>query len=454
MKTTVVVALAGAALLLPPAMAQEAGEGEKLEVAAGDVVSRDQEPGKSFRVDPDGLPAPHATRSASNPPQTLAFAGQAPTVPDGFSASLVAKLEHPRRLLVLPNGDLVVAEQDPGHLTLVRLDADGKAELIEKPAKGFKQPYGLAWRDGEILVADQEGIWTLAHSLGGRRGQDKPAADATANQRKAPGGARQRLLTRKGVFGSVGGHVNRPLSIEPKTGALFVGVGSLANIGIEPKVKATIQRFQADGSGQTTFASGLRNPCGLTFHPETGELWAVVQERDGMGDRLVPDYLVHPDERAFYGWPYAYTGQHPQPHFADKAPEKVKASKAPDLLFEAHSSAMDLVFYDGGQFPPDYQGSAFVVLKGSWNRADPTGYKVVRVPFKNGRPLGSYENFMTGFWVSGRQRAQVWGRPAAIAVAKDGALLVADDVAGTIWRVAYQQRERRAESGAQPGEAR
>src|SRR5689334_617963 len=440
MKITILAILAGAALLLAPAMAQQTGERPRQAVATGEVVSRDQDPGKSFRVEPDGLPAPHATRSVSNPPQPLAFAGQAPTLPEGFSASLVAKLQHPRRLLVLPNGDLVVAEQDPGHLTLIRLDADGKAELIERPAKGFKQPYGLAWRDGEILVADQDGIWTVPHGLAG--GRDKPAAKVTSDQLRPAHGTKQRLLTRKGVFGSVGGHANRPLSIDPKTGALFVGVGSLGNIAVEPSVKATIQRFKADGSGQTTFASGLRNPCGLAFHPQSGELWAVVQERDGLGDRLVPDFLVHPDEGSFYGWPYAYTGQHPQPGFADKAPEKVKASKSPDLLFEAHSSSIDLVFYDGAQFPADYQGSAFVVLKGSWNRADPTGYKVVRVPFKNGQPLGSYENFMTGFWVSGRQRAQVWGRPAAIAVAKDGALLVADDLAGTIWRVVYRPSQR------------
>ena len=238
------------------------------------------------------------------------------------------------------------------------------------------------------------------------------------------------------------------MAIDAKTGALFVGVGSLGNIAVEPQVKATIQRFEPDGSGQTTFASGLRNPCGFAINPDSGELWAVVQERDGLGDRLVPDYMVRPESGAFYGWPYAYTGQHPQAGFASKAPAKVKASKLPDLLFESHSSAMDLVFYTGDQFPADYRGSAFVVLKGSWNRSTPTGYKVVRVPFEAGRPAGSYENFMTGFWVSGRQRAEVWGRPAAIALAKDGALLIADDVAGTIWRVAYAGPQRKVEAPA------
>jgi glucose/arabinose dehydrogenase len=156
-----------------------------------------------------------------------------------------------------------------------------------------------------------------------------------------------------------------------------------------------------------------------------------------LGDRLVPDFLTHIEKGAFYGWPYAYVGQNPQPGFADRARDKVKASLVPDLLFEAHSSAMDLVFYDGQQFPAQYRGGAFVALKGSWNRSEPTGYKVVFVPFQDGRPQGSYENFAVGFWVSGIQRAEVWGRPAALAVAKDGSLLIADDTGGTIWRVAH-----------------
>jgi len=162
-----------------------------------------------------------------------------------------------------------------------------------------------------------------------------------------------------------------------------------------------------------------------------------VQERDGLGDGLPSDFLTRVQEGGFYGWPYAYLGKHPQPGFADRAPDKVSATITPDLLFEAHSSALDLVFYDGEQFPPEYKGSAFVALKGSWNSSQPTGYKVVRVPFKDGRPEGYYENFATGFWASGEQRAEVWGRPAALAVAKDGSLLVADDTGGTIWRISY-----------------
>jgi glucose/arabinose dehydrogenase len=252
------------------------------------------------------------------------------------------------------------------------------------------------------------------------------------------------MITKKGVFGIVQGHQNRDLVIDPKTGALFVGVGSSGNLGVEPEPKATIQRFDADGSNQTTFASGTRNPTALAFNPESGDLYALVQERDGLGDELPSDYLIRVQQGGFYGWPYAYIGPHPQPGFAERAPDKVKATITPDLLFEAHSSVLDLVFYEGDQFPPEYKGDAFVALKGSWNRSEPTGYKVVRVPFKDGKPQGYYENFATGFWVSGEQRAEVWGRPAALAVAKDGSLLVADDTGGTIWRIAYTGTRDRA----------
>ena len=273
----------------------------------------------------------------------------------------------------------------------------------------------------------------------GRPVPPQAAADVPPDQRKpVPGAYGAEMLTKKGVFGAVAGHQNRHLVIDPKSGALYVGVGSVGNVGVEPEPKATIQRFDADGSNQSTVVSGTRNPTALAFHPDTGDLWALVQERDGMGDNLPSDYLIRVQQGGFYGWPYAYIGKHPMPGFANLAPDKVEATITPDLLFTAHSSLLDLVFYEGDQFPAAYKGSLFVALKGSWNRSIPTGYKVVRVPFKDGRPEGWYENFATGFWASGEQRAEVWGRPAALAVAKDGSLLVADDTGGTIWRISYK----------------
>ena len=404
----------------------------------------DQELGRRFEVKVGDLPPPKTGPIVSSRSLTLPYKGQVPRVPDGFTATPFALgLEHPRRLLVLPNGDVIVAEQKVGYLTLLRdEDGDGRADWSERHAEGFNAPYGLAWRDGYVLVADQDGIWRVPHKLGalrpGRGGEQQKIEDVPPEQRKpSPSVVGEEMITKKGVFGIVQGHQNRHLAIDPKTDALFVGVGSSGNIGVEPEVKASIQRFDAEGANQATFASGLRNPTAFAFHPETGDLFAVVQERDGLGDRLVPDYLTRVRQGAFYGWPYAYIGPHPQPGFASRAPEKVKETVTPDLLFEAHSSAMDIVFYDGRQFPPEYRGNAFVALKGSWNRSEPTGYKIVRIPFRDGKPEGWYENFAAGFWTSGIHRAEVWGRPAALAIAKDGSLLVADDTGGTIWRIAY-----------------
>jgi glucose/arabinose dehydrogenase len=429
--------------------AQQTGSNQQA-VTAEPASNPDQELGRRFLIKAENLPPPKSGSIAASRSLVIPYAGQAPRVMEGFTATpFITGLEHPRRLLVLSNNDVVVAEQRTGYLTLLRdQDGDGKADYIQRYADDFKAPYGLAYRDGFVLVADQEGIWRVPHVSGavraGRADQPK-ITDVPPEQRKpVPAAYGQELITQRGVFGVVAGHQNRHLALDPKTGAMFVGVGSAGNIGVEPEVKASIQRFEADGSGQTTFASGMRNPTTLAFHPTTGELYAGIQERDGLGDNLPPDYVTRVEKGAFYGWPYAYIGPNPQPGFAHRAPEKVKATVLPDVLFQPHSSVLDLVFYDGEQFPAEYRGDAFVALKGSWNRSEPTGYKVVRLRFKDGRPEGSYENFVTGFWVSGQHRAEVWGRPAALAVMKDGSLLIADDTGGTIWRVSYTGPKDRA----------
>jgi glucose/arabinose dehydrogenase len=411
----------------------------------------EHEIGRRFQIDPNNLPAPKTGPIATNRSLLVPYAGQAPSVPEGFSATPFATgLTNPRRLLVLPNGDVLVAEQSAGYLTLLRDDGSGRAKWIERHVEDLNKPYGLAWQGDHVLVADQDGIWRVPHVPGAlRAGRPEPAQRVDQllpeQRRPVPGAYGAQMITSKGVFGIVQGHQNRHLAIDPKTGALFVGVGSSGNLGVEPEPKATIQRFDADGSNQVTYASGTRNATALAFHPQTGELWALVQERDGLGDRLPSDYLIRVQEGGFYGWPYAYIGKHPQPGFAALAPDKVEATITPDLLFTAHSSVLDLVFYDADQFPAAYRGSAFVALKGSWNRSVPTGYKVVRVPFKDGKPEGYYENFATGFWVSGERRAEVWGRPASLAITADGALLIADDTAGTIWRITYTGNRQRAD---------
>ena len=420
------------------------GQGSVTKEELAQNFQAEHEIGRRFHVDPNDLPAPKAGPIVTNRSLIVPFNGQALEVPPGFAAAPFATgLVNPRRLLVLPNGDVLVAEQSAGYLTLLRDDGEGRAKWIDRHVEDLNRPYGLALRGDEILVADQDAIWRVPHVVGAlRAGRPVPPQKAEAvppDQRKPVSGAYgAELLTKKGVFGIPVGHQNRHLAIDPKTGALYVGVGSSGNLGVEPEPKATIQRFDSDGSNQTTVASGTRNPTALAFHPQTGELWALVQERDGLGDNLPSDYLIRVQQGGFYGWPYAYIGKHPQPGFAQLAPDKVEATITPDLLFQAHSSLLDLVFYEADQFPAEYKGSLFVALKGSWNRSVPTGYKIARVPFKDGRPEGYYENFATGFWASGEERAEVWGRPAALAVAKDGSLLVADDTGGTIWRISYK----------------
>src|SRR2546427_10010747 len=430
------------ALCALPALAQPKAAPPAQDALKENFIA-EHELGRRFSIDPAQLPAPKSSPIVTNRSLTLPSEGQVPQVPAGFKATLFASgLADPRRLVVLPDGDVLVAEQSAGYLTLLRDEGDGQAKWINRHVEDLNRPYGLAWRNDHVLVADQDAVWRVPHVLGAvRAGRPTPAQRAEQvppeDRKPSPGAYGAELLTPKGVFGITVGHQNRHLAIDPKTGALFVGVGSSGNLGVEPAPKATIQRFDADGSNQMTFASGTRNATALAFHPTTGELWAVVQERDGLGDNLPSDYLIRVQQGGFYGWPYAYIGKHPQPGFAQLAPDKVNATIAPDLLFQAHSSLLDLAFYDADQFPAEYKGSLFVALKGSWNRSEPTGYKIVRVPFKDGRPEGWYENFATGFWASGEHRAEVWGRPAALAVAKDGALLVADDTGGTIWRIAY-----------------
>jgi glucose/arabinose dehydrogenase len=422
----------------PPAGAQQGNGANRLK----ENFAVEHQIGHRFQIDPNNLLAPKSGPIVTNRPLTVPYSFHKLQAPPGFTVNLFASgLANPRRLLVLPNGDVLVAEQSANHLTLLRDDGTGHAKWIERHVEDLNKPYGLAWRDGDLLVTDQDGIWRVPHVLGALRAgkpENQRAQDVPEDQRKpVPGAYGAQMITAKGVFGIVQGHQNRHLAVDPKNGALFVGVGSSGNIGVEPEPKATIQRFDKDGGNQTTYASGTRNATALAFHPNTGDLYALVQERDGLGDNLPSDYLIRVQQGGFYGWPYAYIGKHPQPGFAKFAPNKVNATITPDLLFEAHSSVLDIVFYTGEQFPQEFRGGAFVALKGSWNRSVPTGYKVVYVPFLDGRPAGYYENFLTGFWSSGERRAEVWGRPAALAMAKDGSLLVADDTGGTIWRVTY-----------------
>jgi len=387
--------------------------------AGAGAFDNDQLMGKLFHVVPEDLPAPYAEPSPSQPSRTVPRQGRVPIVPEGFSISLFAdNIPGPRRLLVIDRKTVLVSLQGRGEVVaLVDTNGDGAADTVKSLVSGMAQPYGLARPTigpyaGDILIADTRGIWHLSLT----------------------GPANLEPVTAAGVFGPPRGHVTRSLAIDPKTGDLYVGVGSMSNLAEDPPPKASIQRFVPDGSHQRTFASGMRNPTGIGFNPATGKLWSMVEERDGLGDRLVPDYFTEVDDGDFFGWPYAYTGGLPQPEFQGRTPSGMKPVKRPSLLFEAHSSAMDFVFLPDS-WPKDWQGDAIAALRGSWNRGEPTGYKLVRIRFADGRPLGGYQNFVTGFWVAGDGPAEVWGRPSNLDLMPDGSLLVADDTGGTIWRI-------------------
>ncbi len=393
-------------------------------VAVSAVRAEDARPGDEISVDAASLPPPHATPSAGNPPRVVARpSGVGLQLPTGFHAELFAEgLEDARWLAVAPNGDVFLAESRAGRITLLRDGVGrGRADLKTTFAEGFDRPHGLTFHDGYLYVGDVRGVWRLRYQPGQTAADGPPEA-----------------VTPPHALGDAGGHWTRTVVFSPAGDHFFVAIGSRSNIGEDPPPRATIQEFAAGGGGQRTFASGLRNPVGMAFRPGTDELWAVVNERDGLGDGLVPDYLVRLRDGGFYGWPYSYLGDHPQPGFADMRPDLAKRAIVPDLLFRSHSAPLGLVFYDGNQFPAEYRGDAFVALHGSWNSAQPTGYMLVRVHFAAGDPGKSYQVFATGFRLGGESTAKVWGRPVGLAVAKDGSLLVADDAGQTVWRISYQ----------------
>jgi glucose/arabinose dehydrogenase len=383
----------------------------------------DQTPGRRFQIDPAQLPAPYATDSVANSADLIDRPSPPPFhLPPGFSVNEFAGgLSNPRWMAVAPNGDVFLTLPGLSQILLLRdKDGDGRADLKTVFAAGFARPHGLAVQNGFLYVGATDGLWRVALD----------------HENRAAGKAE--MVTAPGAFGEGGGHWTRNVAFSPDGKRFFIAIGSRSNIAEDPLPHATVQSFAAGGSDQKTFAAGLRNPVGVAFYPGTNDLYTVVNERDGLGDGLVPDYLTRLQEGGFYGWPYAYIGHHPQPDFPSR-PEMVAKTLTPDLLFQSHSAPLGLVFYEGSMFPPEFKGDAFVALHGSWNASEPTGYKVVRVPFKDGRPQGYYENFLTGFWLEGQSPAQVWGRPAGLAVAADGSLLIADDAGGVVWRVSYRK---------------
>jgi glucose/arabinose dehydrogenase len=413
---------AGTGLGVFAALALSAAVGASAVATAANDPPAEQVPGTRIQVLAEGLPPPYATPSANNASRRVLRPDNPPfRLPPGFSVAIFADhLTNPRSLLVLPDGDVLLAQSKTGEITLLRdSDGDGVAEFRSTFASGFARPYGLALSGGQLYVADTVAVWQMPYGDGDQQAR-----------------AAARPITSRGALGGDLGHWTRNLVFSPDGSRFYVAIGSQTNVGEDPSPRGSVQSFTADGQGQQTYASGLRNPVGMAFYPGTNDLYAVVNERDGLGDGLVPDFLTRLSPGASYGWPYAYIGQHPQPGLA-APPGFIDKAVVPDLLFRPHSAPLGLVFYEGDQFPAQYRGDAFVALHGSWNSARPTGYMVARVPFANGRPKGYYEPFLTGFWLGGYETAFVFGRPAGLAVAKDGSLLVADDGGNVVWRVSY-----------------
>ena len=383
----------------------------------------EQAPGTVISIDIAALPQPYSPPSPANPPRTIPKPARAmPLVMPGFAVNEFARgLKNARNLKVAPDGAVFLSEPRIGQITLLRdTDGDGRADSMTAFADGFRNPHGLAIGEDFILVGDLDGIWRLPYTSGDTKTR-APAVQVTPRR----------------ALGDPGGHSTRNVVLHPDRTRFYVAIGSRGNIAEEPAPRATIQEFQIDGSDQRTFASGLRNPVGTAFNPGTNDLYTVINERDGLHDELVPEYMTRVQDGGFYGWPYSYLGSNPQPNFADRRPDLVAAARIPDTLFRSHSAPIGLTFYTSDQFPAHYQGGAFVTLHGSWNAAQPRGYNVVFVPFENNQPKNEYTVFASGFWARGEERAEVWGRPSGIAVAADGALLIADDVSQTIWRITY-----------------
>lgn len=391
-------------------------------------------PGVKRRITPADLPKPYNTESANNGPKWAAKpAGALPKVPAGFTvAEFAGGLDNPRYVTTAPNGDTFIVESNPGRVKVLRdTNGDGKSDETLVFAEGFTRPFGLAFYPANdknpkyVYVANTGSVVRYAY----KNGDAKATGAAEMIVDNIPTGKEQ-------VGG--GGHWTRDIAFSRDNKTMFVSVGSRSNVSDDASEnrRATILSFTPDGKNESVYASGIRNPVGIAIEPATGKLWTSVNERDQLGDNLVPDYVTSVKQGGFYGWPWYYMGANQDPRHEGKRPELKNTVIVPDVLIQPHSASLALTFYNGKQFPKNYNGSIFAAEHGSWNRAKRTGYKVVRIPVKNGVAAGYYEDFMTGFVNEG---GDVWGRPVGVAVAKDGALLVTDDNSGTVWRVSYKK---------------
>lgn len=410
-------------------------------------------PGVRRHITPSDIPVPRTTADAERPdvqnrPDVATRpSGAVPRAPSGFSVDLFATgLSMPRVIRVAPNGDIFVAESGAGRIRAYRVPAGAiQPAQSEVFAENLQRPYGIAFyppgpNPRFVYIGETHQVVRYPYSSGDLKSTG-PAQVIVPN-----------LPT--------GGHWTRDLAVAADGSRLFVAVGSRSNVaegmpestpeairnlevtygrgtawGPEAE-RAVVRVFSPDGREVRNYATGLRNCSGLTVQPGAGILWCATNERDGLGDNVPPDYVTRVQEGMFYGWPWFYIGNNEDPRLRGKRPDLRAGVTVPDVLIQAHSAPLGIVFYDGTQFPAEYRGDPFVTLHGSWNRSLRTGYKVIRVLMREGRPTGVYEDFLTGFVIDNRS---VWGRPVGVAVAPDGSLLVTEDGNNTIWRVSHRR---------------
>jgi len=375
------------------------------------------------------LPPPYATRSVANPSYVISWPkGKLPTAPAGFEVSLFADdLDNPRMIYVLPNGDVLVMQSLPqesdSRIILLRdSDKSGQATLRQTFVRRLNMAFGMALVGNRFYIGNTDSVVVVPYRNGDTRIKEHP---------------------RKILDLPAGGHYTRNIVVDPNGKKLYVSVGSATNVD-EQRVdekdprRAAILQANLDGGGMRVFAGGMRNPVGMDWEPQSKILWTVVNERDMLGDELVPDYLTSVKENAFYGWPYSYFGQNEDPRKKGQRPDLVAKAIKPDYALGSHVAPLGLAFYTGKSFPQRYHGGAFIGMHGSWNRSNLVGYKVAFVPFQHGKPSGAIEDFLTDFLPHSKS-SEVYGRPVGVAVWNDGSLLIADDGANKIWRVSIKK---------------
>jgi glucose/arabinose dehydrogenase len=377
-----------------------------------------------YDIKPSDLPAPKIEDNVNNGPKVIPRPeGAKLTMPPGFEIGTYAEggFTRPRWMALAPNGDVWLADSMGGKVVVLRdANKDGVAEERSTFAEGLNEPFGIAFWHDYVYIGNTDAVTRYHYKSG---------------QMKAEGAAEKIAdLPGKGYHE----HWTRNILFSPDGKKMYVTVGSESNDDVEANpMRATITEFNPDGTGKRTFVSGTRNPIGLAWLPGTRKMWAAVQERDRLGDDLAPDYVTEIKEGGFYGWPYAYAGAIEDPRHKGEQPDLVKKTITGDVLIQAHSAILGLTFYEGKMFPGEYKGDVFVALHGSWNRTKRTGYKLIRIRFKDGKPVGGYDDFLTG-WMLDENSRDVWGRPVGLLVLPDGSMLITDDGANKIWRVTYR----------------